>query len=304
MGLKVSPRSISGIAQPTKTMAQRLAYLALVLGAIAAMMLGKIDAVMMERVRVLTTDAVAPILDAISRPVESANRLILEAKDLYAIRSVNAKLTQENARLLHWQTVARKLEAENTSLRNLLNFVQDKNASFITARVIADTGGAFANSILLNAGERNGVRKGQAAVTGAGLVGRITGIGKRSSRVLLITDLNSRIPVVVQPSGVRAILAGDNSEHPKLIHLQPGAVVGQGDRVVTSGHGGAFPTGLPVGRVSTVGDSGILVRPFTDRTRLGYVRLLDYGLSGIVETPPNQSGVAAAGKRRSGDAVR
>jgi rod shape-determining protein MreC len=304
MGLKISPRSINGIAQPTKTMAQRLAYLVLVLAAVATMMLGKIDPIMMERVRVLTTDTVAPILDAISRPVESVNRFVLEAKDLLAIRAVNSKLSQDNARLLHWQTVARKLEAENNSLRSLLSFVQDKEASFIAARVIADTGGAFANSILLNAGDRDSVRKGQAAITGVGLVGRVTGIGKRSSRVLLITDLNSRIPVIVQPGGIRAILAGDNSEHPRLIHLPPGAVVGQGDRIVTSGHGGAFPPGLPVGRVSTVGELGILIRPFIDRTRLGYVRLLDYGLSGIVETPPNQSGVMATRKERSGKATR
>jgi len=304
MGLKDSPRQTSGIAQPAKTMAQRFAYLALVLAALAAMMLGKVDPAAMERIRILVTDSVAPILEVISRPVESANRMVQEAQDLYAIRAVNAKLKLDNERLLQWQTVGRKLEAENNALRSLLNFVPDKQARFVTARVIADTGGAFANSILLNTGQREGVRKGQAAVSGDGLVGRIAGVGKRSSRVLLITDLNSRIPVVVQPAGVRAIMAGDNSEHPRLIHLPPGAIVGGGDRVVTSGHGGAFPPGLPVGRVSSVDDQGISIRPFIDRTRLGYVRLLDYGLTGIVETPPDQSGVAAVGKKRSGNVQR
>jgi len=304
MGLKDSPRTISGIAQPAKSMAQRLAYLALVLTAIAMMMLGKVDSVVMERVRIVVTDAVAPILDAISRPVESVNRLIHEARDLYAIRAVNAKLLQDNERLLQWQTVARKLEAENNALHGLLNFVPDKEARYITARVIADTGGAFANSVLLNAGESASVRKGQAAITGEGLVGRIAGVGMRSSRILLITDLNSRIPVIIQPGGIRAIMAGDNSEQPRLIHLPPGAVVGQGDRVVTSGHGGAFPSGLPVGRISSVGEQGISVRPFVDRTRLGYVRLLDYGLTGIVETPPDQSGISTVGKKRLGKAKR
>jgi rod shape-determining protein MreC len=304
MGLKDSPHQISSTAQPAKTMAQRLAYLALLLAAVAVMMLGKIDASVMERVRVQVTDSIAPILNVISRPVENANRLVAEARDLYSIREVNIKLKQDNARLLQWQTVARKLEAENNALHNLLNFVPDQEARFITARVIADTGGAFANSVLLNAGERDNVRKGQAAITGDGLVGRIAGVGMRSSRVLLITDLNSRIPVIVQPGGVRAIAAGDNSGHPRLIHLPPGAIVGQGDRVVTSGHGGAFPPGLPVGRVSSVLDQGISIRPFIDHTRLGYVRLLDYGLTGIVETPPDQSGMAAVGKKRSGNAIR
>jgi len=296
MGLKDSPRLLSGLSQPARTMAQRLVYLALVLLSVAVMILGKVDASKMERVRVVVTDAVAPILDGISRPVESINRFVAEARELYAIRAVDAKLKQENVRLLQWQTVARKLEAENAALRKLVNFVPDKKARFISARVIADAGGAFANSVLLNAGERDGVRKGQAAITGDGLTGRITSVGMRSSRVILITDLNSRIPVVVQPGDVRAIMTGDNSQHPRLIHLAPGSVVGPGDRVVTSGDGGAFPPGLPVGRVLSNSDQGILVQPFVDSARLGFVRLLDYGLKGIVETPPDQSGLTIAGK--------
>jgi len=298
MGLKDSPRHIVGIAQPVKTMAQRFTFLVLVLAAVAMMILGKADAVLTDRVRVFVTDAAAPVLDVISRPVESVNGLIQEAKDLYAIRTVNTELKKDNARLLQWQTVARNLESENTILRGLLNFVPDKDASFITARVIADTGGVFANSVLLNAGERDGLRKGQAAITGQGLVGRVTGVGRRSSRILLISDLNSRIPVMVQPGGVRAILSGDNSDQPRLIHLPPSAVVGRGDRVVTSGDGGAFPPGLPVGRVSSVSEKDIFIRPFIDRTRLGYVRVLDYGLTGIVGSPPNHSGISAADEKR------
>jgi len=298
MGLKDGPRSVSGIAQPIKSVAQRFAFLALLLAALALMILGKVDSALMERVRVNVTDTVAPILDVISKPVETVNQLIEEARDLYDLRDVNEQLKIDNSRLLQWQTVARKLEAENKELRNILSFVPDKEARFVTARVIADTGGAFANSIILNAGEQAGARKGEAAITGNGLVGRVAGVGARSSRVLLITDLNSRIPVIVQPGGIRAIMAGNNSEQPRLIHLPPGAIVSHGDRVETSGHGGAFPPGLPVGRVSSVDEPGITVRPFVDRTRLGYVRLLDYGLAGIVETPPVQSGIAAAGKRR------
>ena len=98
-------------------------------------------------------------------------------------------------------------------------------------------------SLILNAGAREGVRKGSPVVTGDGLVGRIAGVGYRSARVLLITDLNSRIPVLVEPTGMRAILAGDNSDRPRLIRLPPGATVSPGERVSTSGRAGAFPAG-------------------------------------------------------------
>ena len=113
---------------------------------------------------------------------------------------------------------------------------------------------------------------------------------------LRLIRLISRIPVVIQPGNIRAILAGDNSNYPKLIHLRPGAIIDQGERIVTSGHGGAFPPGLPVGLVKSTDDSGIVVRMFSDRTKLVYIRLLDYGIRGIVEMPPVKSGVATTGQ--------
>ena len=102
---------------------------------------------------------------------------------------------------------------------------------------------------------------------------------------LLTTDLNSRIPVVIQPRNIRAILAGDNSSYPKLIHLPSGVGIEQGERIVTSGHGGAFPPGLPVGFVKAVDDNSIRVRMFVKRSQVTYVQVLDYGLRGIVELP-------------------
>ena len=196
--------------------------------------------------------------------------------------------------------LARKLKVENRNLRNLLNFPVDPAAGFITARVIADTGGAFANSVVINVGNKSGVLKGQPTITGEGLVGRVTDVGKRSSRVLLITDLNSRIPVVIQSSQARAILAGDNSYQPRLIYLSPGALVSQGDRIVTSGHGGAFPPGIPVGLVASVNVNGSRIKPFVDRYRVTHLRVLDYGLTGIVETPPihGLQAVPGGNKRR------
>jgi len=284
--MKENPRSINRLAAPIKGLAQRFAFMALVLTAFALMLWGKVDVATMERARTQVTDAVAPILDVISRPIDSIDLAINRAHDIYAVHEQNVQLRKDRDRLLHWQAAARRLEAENKVLRSLLNFVPGAEANFITGRVIADTGGAFIHSVILNAGARAGVRKGQAAVTGDGLVGRVAGVGTGSARVLLITDLNSRIPILVGPERTRAIMAGDNSERTKLIHLPSGATVEEGDRVVTSGHGGAFPVGLPVGVVVSVDDKGISVQPLVNRNRLEYVRVLDYGLRGIIQVPP------------------
>lgn len=295
--MQVGPRSVRNLAQAGKSLAQRFAFLGLLLAAVGLMVIGKVDYLLVDRFRAVVTDAVAPILDGLSRPVESVNRAVAHVRDLARLNEENARLRESQARLLHWQAVARKLEAENRQLRDLLNFVPGPEPSFITGRVIADTGGAFAHSLIINAGSRDGVTKGQAAVTGEGLIGRIANVGERSARLLLITDLNSRIPVVIGPEHIRAILAGDNTDQPRLIHLPSGRTAQPGDRVVTSGHGGAFPAGLPLGVVATVEDGGIAVQPFVERSRLEYVRLLDFGLGGIIQLPdPRPTGAAKAPK--------
>ncbi|MCB2101762.1 MAG: rod shape-determining protein MreC [Rhodobacterales bacterium] len=277
-----SPRPFHRITAPVRTLAHRFAFAGLILAAFGLMILGKADVVLVERFRAQVTDAVAPAIEVLSQPVTAMSDAIIRVQDLMALREENARLRADRDRLMHWQIVARKLETENDALRELLQYVPGPDAAYISARVIADTGGAFAHSVILNAGVVDRVRKGLAVVTGAGLVGRVAGVGSRSSRILLITDLNSRIPVLVESSRTRAILAGDNSDRPNLIHLPPGAVVSPGDRVVTSGHGGAFPPGLPVGRVVSVTDGGIKVQPLVSRDRLDYVRVVDYGLDGIL----------------------
>lgn len=274
--------------------ANRFGYLGLVMAALALMLLGKADLSVMERVRASVSDAVAPVLDVLSRPVATASRLVEEVSVMSELRDENARLRQENQHLLEWQAAARKLSGENQNLKNQLNFAPGAEPGFVTARVIADTGGAFVHSILASAGARNGVAKGQAVVTGDGLVGRVHAVGTRSVRVLLITDLNSRIPVVVEATRMRAVLAGDNTERPRIIHLPPGATANIGDRIVTSGHGGAFPPGIPVGVVAQAGDGGVLVKPYAQRDRLEFVRIVDYGLKGILDSSSAAEGAGAS----------
>ena len=279
------PRQIFRAEASIRTVAQRFLYLGLVGTAFALMLLGKADVLLVERMRAHVTDAVAPILDFASRPVASVKEMINEVQAMVALKSENDRLLQERARLLQWQAVARKLEAENKALKSLLNFKSSASTNFLSARVIADAGGAFAHSIVLNIGKRDGVKNGQAVVTGEGLVGRVAIVGSRSTQVLLVTDLNSRIPILVESTRARAILAGNNSNQPKLILLPANARVPQGDRIITSGHAGVFPPGIPIGVVASIGDAGIDVQSFARRNALEFVRVIDYGLEGVLSSP-------------------
>ncbi|MDH5748804.1 MAG: rod shape-determining protein MreC [Rhodospirillales bacterium] len=283
--MKEHPRIPQRLAAPLKILAHKFTYLGLVIGAFGLMLLGKADVVLVEKIRTQVTEAAAPILGVLTRPVETVSGIIEQAHKLSVIHEDNERLRQERDRLLQWQAAARHLEAENKALKGLLNFSPGPRISFITARIIADTGGAFAHSLIVNSGTRAGVQRGQAVMTGEGLAGRIVSAGRMSSRVLLLTDLNSRIPVLVESSRVRAVLAGDNSEQPKLIHLPPGVTVVPGDRIVTSGHGGVFPPGVPIGVIATVSDGGISILPYVTRERIEYVRIVNYKLEGLVPAP-------------------
>lgn len=271
-----------------RSLVARFALVLLVGASFALMLLGKADILLVERFRTTATDAVAPAIDMMSRPASSVAEMVDNVRELIGIREENRRLRQENERLLRWQTTARQLETQSEALKSLLNFVPEPQSSFVSARVVADTGGSFAQSLLVTAGEQDTVEKGQAVMSGEGLVGRISEAGRHSARVLLITDINSRIPVMVGNAGQRAILAGDNSDRPRLLFLKALQSIVPGDRVVTSGDAGAFPPGLPVGVVTAVNDSDVKIEPYFQRDRLSYVRIIDFGLSGILSdiAPP------------------
>jgi rod shape-determining protein MreC len=293
------PENILRITAPLRGFAHRFAYVFLLAAALGILLLGRADPLVFQRARMAVTDVTAPVLDALSRPAVTVSHIIAEGRELARLRDENNILRAENERLLKWQNAARTLLAENRELRSLLNFAPDQDASSVTARVIGDSGGAFVRSILVNAGAREGVAKGNAALSGKGLLGRVAEVGERSARVLLINDLNSRIPVVVERSRERAILAGDNSVTPRLLYLPPTTDIKVGDRIVTSGHGGVFPVGLPVGIVNAISEEGVRVVPYADATNIEYVRLLDFGLDGILNDEA-EAGIAA----RSGAAGR
>lgn len=289
------PSLIARVAAPFRGAAQRFALGFLMIVAFATMFLGKADTHFVERFRTGVTDVAAPILEAMAEPVAAANRVLAHLGELAALREENQRLREEVSRLRGWHAAALRLEAENKSLRDLLQYRGPDRNTFVSARVVADGHGPFVKSVLVNIGTRDGIEKGQAAVTQLGLVGRVTEVGDRSARILLITDLNSRIPVLVEETRARAILAGDNSERPQLVFLPQGTRLSPGQRIVTSGHGGALPHGIPVGVVASVEDGVARVRPFVDWERLEYIQIIDFEVAA--------GGASGGNSSASGDAV-
>ncbi len=235
--------------------------------------------------RARLVDQVAPVLQAFSRPLSMVESMSTRIQSYRSLLAENASLRVENALLVRWQNTALALENENKELRRLLQYKPEPALSFISARVIADTGSAYVRSLIVTAGRLEGVREGMAAMTGEGLVGRVVEVGDWTSRILLITDLSSRIPVTVMGSGDPAVLAGDNSPQPKLLYLPQDTTVRPGARVMTSGHGGIFPPHLPVGVVAAIEGGEVKVAPIAPLGRINQIRLVDFDLKGGALNP-------------------
>ena len=269
---------------PLRQALARLSLPVLIAAAFGTMLLGKADALLVERARMAVADMLSPIWAVVQQPVQAGRDAWREAEALWNMRAENARLRAENERLHRWQATALALEAENALLRRQLSWIPDPTPQFRTARVVADGGGTYARAVLLAAAPQHAIRKGQVALDERGFVGRVTEVGARSARVLLATDINSRIPVVIEESRARAIMAGANTARPRLQHWPEGMQPREGDRVVTSAEAGAFPAGLPVGVVRRTEAGGVEVELFARLDRLDVLRIFDFGLTGIL--PP------------------
>src|SRR5690242_4561546 len=175
---------------------ERVSLSLLVVISAGMIILGKADQVVFQSLRTSVMDSAVPALDVLSRPAVALAAAADRVLGFFAVDRENVRLAEENERLLGWHQVALRLSAENAQLRDLTKLVPEPAISFVTARVIADSGGAYARSVMVDAGRDNGVARGQAAMTGEGLAGRVSEVGTRAARILLITDLNSRVPVV------------------------------------------------------------------------------------------------------------
>jgi rod shape-determining protein MreC len=264
----------------------RLTLPVLIVASFGVMLLGKADAFLAERARVALADGLGPIYAALAAPLGHIHATIGEIVTLWDMREENARLRVENETLRRWQSIALALDSENQRLKASLQWIPDPAASFVTARVVADTGGVYARAALLAVGPNHGIRKGEIAVDERGLIGRITEVGSRTARVLLLTDLNSRIPVILETSRAHAILVGTNGTRPRLQYWPEGVVPAEGERVVTSAEANAFPANLPVGTVHHSATGAAEVEPAALLQKLEVVRIFNYGLNGVTTPEP------------------
>ncbi|MEP1766860.1 MAG: rod shape-determining protein MreC [Sulfitobacter sp.] len=265
---------------------RRLLTAVLVVILAGVFILWRIDSPRVERFRAQVTDTVVPNFDWAMAPVTGAINLLRDFQSYQRLTEQNAELRSELRRMQTWKEAALQLEQENARLLDLNKVRLDPRLTYITGVVLADSGSPFRQSVLLNVGARDGLVEGWATMDGIGLVGRISGVGEDTARVILLTDASSRIPAVIQPSGQQAIVAGDNSAAPPIDFLENPDLVRPGDRVISSGDGGVFPEGLLIGQVAADPGGRLRVRLAADFERLEFLRVLrHHRVTAVVSTP-------------------
>lgn len=250
----------------------------LFMSALALMMLSKADSFVLEKVSNIIMQAFNPLVRVVHLPAQFIYDVYGKIKDISHVYAENEQLKKENMRTVLLENQLRTLEAENKLLAQLLNYVPPPEATFITAKIIAEEGDGFSHSLIVYIGKTDRVKEGQVVLGAKSVVGRIEAVMGKYARVLLFTDINSKIPVIIERSRERGILSGDNTTVPKLQLTGLNADINIGDMLVTSGVAGVFPAGLPVGTVNRIREDEIEVMTMTDIPRLEYVKIVDYGI--------------------------
>ena len=270
------PVLFSSLVKPLKAWWQKSFFAVGIVACILFMIMDRGEVNYVKEIRINLTDAVLPITQTISHPIKSISNFVDDFKNLNQAREVVKVLEAQVRDLQEELIVTQGLMIQNRRLKEQTNFVDFPDTKIITGRVVTHSGGPFLKSMLINIGEDNGARLGQAVISEYGLVGVIVEVTSSFARVLQITDINSQIPVVTENTRDPAIIKGDNSRFLKLKFIPNDSLLAVGDRIVTSGHGGLLPPDIPIGHIAEIDGTSVLVSSLVDWDRLDYIRILDY----------------------------
>ena len=253
---------------------RRILQAVIILCLLGVFLVWRIDSPRVERFRSHVIDQVMPSFTWAMTPVMAITELALNFQSYQSLYEQNQELRRELQQMKSWKEAALQLEQENARLLDLNKVRLDPDLTRVTGVVLADSGSPFRQSVLLNVGALDGILDGWATMDGLGLVGRISGVGAKSSRVILLTDASSRIPATIEPSGQSVLIVGDNTLAPPIDFIENPELVRPGDRIVSSGDGKVFPPGLLIGQVAKDPGGRLRVRLAADYERLKFLRVL------------------------------
>jgi len=284
-------RQFALVAIPLRSAVAQVSVGLLLLSALVLMFVARTHADAFSGLRMSLTRMADPILIAAQEPVQMAESWFGNLQTVAVMQMENKALREELANLRQWHSEAVRLDAENRSLRALLQMKQPHEITSTGGAVLADNGTSFGHSVIVSVPEDFKLRRGLVAMTGDGMVGRTVDVapGTGMARVLLLDDPVSRVPVMLENAKSRAILAGQSNGALLLEHLPSEAAPVVGERILTAGDDGVLPSGLPLARITRIDGDRIWAAPIAPLNRLDWLRLVDFGTINTLAKPNFQA---------------
>ena len=251
---------------------QRFSLLALIIFSIILIYVETIETKPLDYLRSFIKDTIYRGSVVVSLPSKGLGNVVSVVENHLNLFNKNIKLKEENSQLKEQIYDPGFLIFENKQLRLLLDEQVTSSTNFVSARVMLDKQSPYLNSFIINSGSNKEIKNGMAVLHGKNFIGRIVDVNFFSSRVLLVTDLNSKIPVLIEPSGHHAILSGRGTNEPTLEYLPKNHKVQFGNKVYTSGKEGIFTPGIPIGKV-IINNEKNLVSLFSDISQITFVNI-------------------------------
>ena len=226
---------------------QRFSLFALTVISILLIFLETIDTKPLNRIRSFIKDIVYRTAVVANYPTKIFSGSFNLLDNHFSLYKDYNDLKKENEELKNKYSKSEFLELENSQLRKLIDEQAQSESNLVSARVMLEEQSPYLNSFVINIGANKELKNGMAVLDGKNFIGRIVDVNFFSSRILLVTDLNSKIPVISEPSGNHAILSGHGDTKPSLEYLSTNHKIQNGDKIYTSGKEGIFTPGIPIG---------------------------------------------------------
>ena len=255
---------------------RKLALTLVVMIAFGLVFLNKADNVYLNTSQDIVSRILNPIIQTIQLPADGVYFAYEHIKDIVLVYADNRALKEKTKKFEENQNKLHALQIENDLLSEMLLYKAPPASTFMTAKIIATEGDGFSHSLIAYVPEINQVQKGEIVLYKEAVIGRVDAVHGAYVRVMLITDINSKIPVVIERTREKSILSGNNTSVLNLLFASSNADIKEGDLVLTSGVGGVFPSNLPVGYVSKATDTVIEVTPMHEIEKAEYVKIVQY----------------------------
>ena len=219
-----------------------------------------------------------PISTTISLPINFIVKKIINFNNLVDAQNKNLILTRENEKLQSLYIRSLNIQQENLQLRKIINYTGSRSTKYIATRLIAQPYHTYNNNVFIDSGSEQGIKEDNIVIGRNAFIGRISQVGDYKSRVLLATDINSHIPIIISGTkeNFKGILVGNNNNIMQILYLDKLAQINIGDMVFTSGDGDSLPPGLLIGAITKFNGKDVEVEMAENVKNLDMVSVISY----------------------------